>query len=501
MEDERLITLTPLRKRNEKSVGAFIAIALLATVFIACTTVQPTNPPSRAPQYQASPASTSAQSTVRPTNTSIIVTPTSTATTAPTETPTPRVVTEYANLSPSISAGGQFVVFTTNSRAILGDNAPTCYFDEQLRTLCHQVVRYDARSRRFLIISSSLSDARLGNQVSQNTGQAVSADGQRIVFTSFADNLTDNIGPGSNIFLSDLNKYEIYNLTPAILESGGHDSQDASVSADGNYVVFASTSQHLGGITAQDGWNIYLYDVKAGKYTLVSQGVRKPNDLGDSLKPSISPNGRWVAFWSWAGLVGTDDSPCTKPGEVLNPCGDVYRYEVQTGQLTRFNIGEGYGEGMGELGETSVSNSGRWILAGSLLIDMVKNVSVNLHTALAQSACGAMLSQNTDAILYFSLDQSRLMEYDLNSNNSQLLFDITPLGHLTDTDRSTCDVNSVSTSLLSASLDNVAIAFVSARGLNPKDASLCQDGTLKPYNCLDIYLWQGQDHGLTWIAP
>jgi Tol biopolymer transport system component len=483
-----------------KSVDAFIAISLLATVIIACTAVQSTNPPSPSLEYHASPESTSAQSTVEPTNTSIIVTPASTATTTPRESPAPQVVTEYTNLLPSVSAGGQFVVFTTNSRAILGDNAPTCYLDEQRRTLCHQVVRYDARLGQFLIISASLSDARLGNQVSQNTGQAVSADGGRIVFTSLADNLTENVNPGSNIFLSDLNKNEIYNLTPAISGTGASYSQNASLSADGNYVVFASTSQRLGGIAAQTGWNVYLYDVKAGKYTLVSQGVRKPDDFGDSLKPSISPNGRWIAFWSWAGLLEDDDSPCTKTGDVPNPCGDIYRYDVQTGQLTRFNIGEGYGEGF-DIPDTSISNSGRWILAGSLLIDMAKNVSVNLHTKFTQSACGAVLAQNTDAILYFSSDQLRLMEYDLNSDNSQLLFDITPLGHLTDTDRSTCDVNSVSTSLLSASLDNLAIAFVSARGLNPKDASLCQDGTLKPYNCLDIYLWQGQDHGLTWIAP
>jgi len=486
-----------------KSIGTFVAIALLANVINACATVQSTNPPSHTPEYQASPESTLAQSTIKPTNTAVIVTPSSTATTAPTETPTPRVVTEYANLLPSVSAGGQFVVFTTNSRAILGDNAPTCYLDEQRRTLCHQVVRYDAKLGQFLIISASLTDARPGNQVSQNTGQAVSADGGRIVFTSSADNLIENTIPGSNIFLSDLNTRKIYNLTNPILSAGAGVSQDASLSADGNYVVFASTAQYLGSgaIKAQTGWNVYLYEVDARKYTLLSQGARKPNDFGDSLKPSISSNGRWVAFWSWAGLVEGDDSPCAKTGEVLNPCGDVYRYDVQTGQLTRFNIGEGYGKGMGDLGETFISNSGRWILAGGFLIDMAENVSINIHTKLAQPACGAALSQNTDTILYFSLDQLHLMEYDLNSGDSRLLLDITPRGPLSDTDRSTCggEVDGGSTGLLSASLDNLVIAFVSARGLNPKDTSLCSG--LEPYNCRDIYLWQAQDQGLTWIAP
>jgi len=94
-----------------------------------------------------------------------------------------------------------------------------------------------------------------------------------------------------------------------------------------------------------------------------------------------------------------------------------------------------------------------------------------------------------------------LMEYDLSSGHSQSLFDVTPVEHLTDTDRSTCEVDSVSRGLLSASLENRMLAFVSARGLNPEDKSLCQDNMLKPYNCLDVYLWQSQDQSLAWIAP
>lgn len=484
-----------------KPVGAFIATALLATVVIACTIVQVTNPPSHTPEYQTSPESTSTQGIAEPTNTSAIVTATSTATTAPTETPAPQATTGYANLFPSVSASGQFVVFTTNSRAILGENAPMCDAGDQRRVLCFQVVRYDIGSGKFRVVSASASDATLGNRASQNTGRAVSVDGGYVIFTSFADNLIENTIPGSHVFLSDLNADKIYILTNPVAGNGAGFSQDASLSADGKYVVFASTAQHLGGVNTQSGWNIYLYDVSARKYALVSQGMRKPDDFGDSLKPSISSNGRWVAFWSWAGLVDGDDSPCTKTGEVLNPCGDVYRYDVQTGRLTRFNVGEGYGEGMGDLGETFISNSGRWIFAGGLLIDMARNVSANLQVQLGQTTCGAVLSQSTDAILYFSTDQLRLMEYNLSNGLSQPLFDLRQAGHLTDTDRGACEVDSVSRGLLSTSLENRVLAFVSARGLNPEDVALCQDSTLKPYNCLDIYLWQGQGQGLTWIAP
>ncbi|MDW8325535.1 MAG: hypothetical protein RMK99_03110 [Anaerolineales bacterium] len=379
-------------------LGVIITAALLVSTLIACATIRATIPADYTPEHQASPRSALTQGTAELTSVFPDAVATSTTTATAETSPAQRPSGEYASLFPSVSADGRFVVFTTNSPAILGEGAPSCNTGEEEFRLCFQIVRYDVRSGEFRVVSASAS-GELANRDSHLTRRAVSADGERVVFTSSADNLTENTHPDSHIFLNDLKANKIYNLTNPVMPALAGASQHASLSADGGYVVFQSTARYLSNAQAQDTWNVYLYEVSTGAYTLVSQGSRKPDDFGYSLEPAISSNGRWVAFWSWAGLVEADDSPCAKTGEVLEPCGDVYRYDVQTGGFARFVVGEGLGKGSGDLGETFISSSGRWILAGDLLIDMEQNVSANLQVTLGQTTCGAVLSQSADAIL------------------------------------------------------------------------------------------------------
>ena len=85
---------------------------------------------------------------------------------------------------------------------------------------------------------------------------------------------------------------------------GSGNAGSSSISADGRYVVFSTTSALLPGDT-NDAADIYLRDVTTGRTELVSRGIRGTQAVGLSngalsADPSISADGRYVAFDSAA---------------------------------------------------------------------------------------------------------------------------------------------------------------------------------------------------------
>ncbi|MGI8429792.1 MAG: TolB family protein [Solirubrobacteraceae bacterium] len=78
-------------------------------------------------------------------------------------------------------------------------------------------------------------------------------------------------------------------------------SADPSLSADGRYVAFASQASNLGPIAGRRRiFNIYLFDFGAGRATLISKGRDGSPANGPSTIPSVSANGQVVAFVSQA---------------------------------------------------------------------------------------------------------------------------------------------------------------------------------------------------------
>ena len=76
----------------------------------------------------------------------------------------------------------------------------------------------------------------------------------------------------------------------------------SSISADGRYIVYHSFSSNLAvGITGFI--NVFLYDGLAGTTTLVTPGANSV-----SWRPSISADGRYVSFSSFASNLVEGDT-------------------------------------------------------------------------------------------------------------------------------------------------------------------------------------------------
>ena len=90
------------------------------------------------------------------------------------------------------------------------------------------------------------------------------------------------------------------------------DSRDATISADGRTVVFASAATNLtGGPDANGaGEDVYRFDVASGTISRVSLDAsgRQPS-TGSSFAPAVSADGRYVAFSSNAPLDGPPPVP------------------------------------------------------------------------------------------------------------------------------------------------------------------------------------------------
>ncbi len=149
--------------------------------------------------------------------------------------------------------------------------------------------------------NSSISPTAGGNGGS--TGPVISPDGRFVVYTSTANNLLagQNNLLISQVFLYDRssNTTALVSVNTNGTGGNGHSGQ-AQVSADGRYVVFVSSATDLVPVPANGLPDIYERDMLAGTTTLISVATNGGRGNGLSIYPVMTPDGRYVAFLSEA---------------------------------------------------------------------------------------------------------------------------------------------------------------------------------------------------------
>jgi len=180
---------------------------------------------------------------------------------------------------------------------------------------------FDRQSASMKRVSISTSGAQ-ANQ-SSNTPD-ISGDGSLIVFSSQATNLVSNdTNLKKDIFLHN----KITSVTQRVsLGSGGteanDDSNNPSISSDGRFIAFESPASNLVSNDLNGATDIFLYDSTDGSLTRITNGAN-----GDSFNPDISADGHYLVFESQAtNLVpGLSDD---------NGARDIYLYNLSTGTIS-----------------------------------------------------------------------------------------------------------------------------------------------------------------------
>ncbi len=192
---------------------------------------------------------------------------------------------------PTLAAGGRHVVFISSASNLTSDD----------ESPVNDVFLHDRQTGVTELISIT-SDGSAANGAS---GQpAVSSDGRYVVFQSAADNLVDDdTNNFTDIFVRDreLGSTERVSISSAGLEAHGP-STNPAVSADGRFVAFQSDAVDLlpAGEDINASTDIYLHDRETGETVRVSISNTGAGGDDDSESPAISASGRYVAFHSQA---------------------------------------------------------------------------------------------------------------------------------------------------------------------------------------------------------
>lgn len=179
--------------------------------------------------------------------------------------------------------------------------------------------------------------ASLGNGSQQGGGDAavddrsvaVSADGRFVAFASKAPNLVAGDANGlTDVFLRDMvaRTTQLVSVNQFGTGTGNGTSNLPSVSGDGRYVAFATQASNLHPDDADALPDIYVRDMQTGTMILVSRssGAIGSKSNGTSGFPSISADGRYVVFESTAtNLDGIDPL-----GDDDDTTSDIYRRDV-----------------------------------------------------------------------------------------------------------------------------------------------------------------------------
>jgi Tol biopolymer transport system component len=178
---------------------------------------------------------------------------------------------------------------------------------------------------------SVASDGTQGNDLDNWIASSISADGRFVAFKSGAGNLVKGDTNGEiDCFVYDRLTGETTRVSVASDGAEGNsDGVAPAISADGRYVAFVSYATNLlKGFTGQYE-NIYVHDLVTGETTLASissDGVKGNNF---SLAPSISADGRFVAFKSKADNLVEGDT---------NGVVDCFVHDRLTGETTRVSV-------------------------------------------------------------------------------------------------------------------------------------------------------------------
>ncbi len=163
---------------------------------------------------------------------------------------------------------------------------------------------------------------------------AVSADGTLVAFASDADNLVPlDTNEDTDVFLHDV----VTQITSRVSvnwqgEEAVGDSTCPSLSADGRYVAFLSRAWNMvqgGSNVGTPAWEAYLHDRQGPLTTRLSAPLGGGRATADTGCPVISSDGSRVAFASSAANLVLDDS---------NGVSDVFVYDVPGDSLVRASV-------------------------------------------------------------------------------------------------------------------------------------------------------------------
>jgi len=291
----------------------------------------------------------------------------------------------------SISADGRFVAFSsiaTNLLATGPTNSRGIYvYDRETDTIeslseleffrgFNPVISADGNlvSFEFQVAQSAPSDYVVYDRntgalevIATTTGSGprltISPDGQFVAFSGGLSPELETLGPGLTVYSRSTESFERIPRTTLLTEVAGGNSvsTEASISGNGQFVAFTSFASNLLAEDSNDHSDIFVYDRDTQRNELLVAGAD-----ADSRHPSISVDGRFVAFDSNA----TNLVPGVGPGEIIpgerGLATNIFVHDRVTGTTEALTAGAD-----GRNFEPSISGDGRFVAFESNATNLV----------------------------------------------------------------------------------------------------------------------------------
>ena len=213
-----------------------------------------------------------------------------------------------------------------------------------------------------------------------STGIAISGDGRFVAFDH----------PASNLVAADTNGVDdvfVHDRQTGVTErvsvdsAGGQSSGESfgpSISADGRFVAFRSDASNLVAGDSNGLPDVFVHDRQSGATARISQASGGDQSNGASSADAISADGRFVAFTSLASNLVAGDT---------NGFADVFAHDLQTGETTRVSVGSGATQGNQDSYRGALTDDGRFVAFYSLASNLVEGdtsgfVDVFIHDRL-----------------------------------------------------------------------------------------------------------------------
>lgn len=292
------------------------------------------------------------------------------------------------SVNPSPSADGRFVAFISNATDLVKRDGNLC-FDEDAygRAPCWDVYVWD-RSTGQIVQASVSSTGALANAnssgsyyftgsyfaqttSSQNialldweTGPSMSGDGRWVAFASDASNLVaGDTNRTTDVFVHDLSsgRTERVSVSSSRRQANGA-SVAPSISADGRYVTFTSYARNLVGGDTKGVADVFVRDRVTGKTRRVSLSSAQRQADGASGNASMSPDGRYVAFSSVAKNLDRGDLGTCGSLDERWACANIFVRDLVAGTTRRVvSTGARPLSGLDGSRKPDISRGGRYV--------------------------------------------------------------------------------------------------------------------------------------------